>query len=169
MRGGFIAGWIAGLEAFRESMRAVIQRCREASVTIDGEVTGRIGPGLLVLLGIEQGDAVEDGAWLAAKIVRMRLFADEEGKMNRSLEDIAGGLLVISQFTLHASTKKGNRPSFIGAARPEEAIPLYERFLSECEGLLGREVARGRFGADMAVALVNDGPVTIVMDSRRKE
>ncbi|MCP5524586.1 MAG: D-tyrosyl-tRNA(Tyr) deacylase [Verrucomicrobiales bacterium] len=150
-------------------MRAVVQRVSEASVTIHGEVKDRIGPGLLVLLGIETADAADDVEWLCGKLARLRIFGDEAGLMNRSVQDIAGGMLVISQFTLHASTKKGNRPSFIEAARPEVAIPLYEAFLGRMEVELGRRVARGEFGTDMKVALINDGPVTIVIDSKRRE
>lgn len=150
-------------------MRALVQRSSEASVTIDGVVTGRIGRGLLVLLGIEHDDTQEDATWLAGKIVQMRIFSDLEGKMNHAVLDVGGDILVVSQFTLHASTKKGNRPSFIRAARPEIAIPLYEHFMASVESLLGKPVQRGIFGADMQVALVNDGPVTIWMDSRAKE
>ena len=150
-------------------MRLVIQRVSEASVTVDGTVTGRIGSGLMILCGIEHDDTAEDIAWLVPKVTQMRIFSDVEGKMNLSVKDIAGGLLVVSQFTLHASTNKGNRPSFIRAARPEVAIPLYEAFVVAVEGHLGKQVPRGVFGADMQVALVNDGPVTIVMDSRARE
>lgn len=150
-------------------MRLVIQRVSEASVTIDGAVTGQIGPGLLILCGIEAADGADDAAWLVQKVTQMRIFADTEGKMNLSVKDSGGGLLVVSQFTLHASTKKGNRPSFIRAARPEQAIPLYEMFLSQLEAEMGQPVARGVFGADMKVALVNDGPVTISIDSRARE
>ncbi|MFM7242641.1 MAG: D-aminoacyl-tRNA deacylase [Planctomycetaceae bacterium] len=150
-------------------MRAVIQRVSEASVTIGGDVAGRIGVGLLVLVGVEAGDAAADADWLAGKVSQMRIFPDDEGKMNRSVVDVSGGLLVISQFTLIASTAKGNRPSFIQAARPEEAVPLYERFLAAVEAATGRRPERGVFAADMRVALVNDGPVTIVIDSRRRE
>lgn len=150
-------------------MRAVIQRTSEASVTIEGRVTGQIGRGLLVLLGIEHEDTQEDAAWLAGKIAQMRIFSDLDGKMNHSVLDVSGGVLVVSQFTLHASTKKGNRPSFIRAARPEIAIPLYESFLAALEAQIGQPVQRGIFGADMKVALVNDGPVTITMDSRARE
>lgn len=138
-------------------------------MTIDGEVRGQIGWGVLVLLGIEDADGVEDVEWLAGKIARMRIFSDDAGKINCSVQDIAGEVLVISQFTLHASTKKGNRPSFIKAARPEVAIPLYESFLRAMEQELGKPVAAGEFGADMKVALVNDGPVTIWVDSRNRE
>ncbi|MFD0895699.1 D-tyrosyl-tRNA(Tyr) deacylase [Luteolibacter ambystomatis] len=150
-------------------MRAVVQRVLEASVRVDGHLVSHCGPGLLVLLGIEDGDGEEDAVWLAAKITAMRIFGDEEGKMNRSVIDCGGNLIVVSQFTLHASTKKGNRPSFIRAARPEISEPLYEGFCSLVEGHIGKPVGRGIFGADMKVALVNDGPVTIVMDSRAKE
>lgn len=150
-------------------MRAVVQRVSEARVTIGGAVNGRIGRGLLVLVGVEAGDTPADAEWLAAKIVALRIFPDDEGKMNRSVVDVAGEALVVSQFTLHASTKKGTRPSFVRAAPPEEAVPLYERFLAEIEHGLGRPVARGVFAADMQVALVNDGPVTILIDSRARE
>ncbi len=150
-------------------MRAVVQRASKAHVSIGGEVVGRIDRGLVVLLGVEQGDAVADAEWLAAKIAQMRIFADEEGKMNRSVREIGGEALVVSQFTLHASTKKGNRPSFIRAARPEEAVPLYEHFLAAFEPQVGRPLARGVFAADMQVSLVNDGPVTIFIDSRQRE
>lgn len=150
-------------------MRVVIQRVSEASVRIDGEVVGQIGAGLLVLLGIEEADGVEDGEWLVGKIVQMRIFSDEVGKMNRSVAECGGGVLVVSQFTLHASTKKGNRPSFIRAARPEQAVPLYEGFLNAMESRIGKRVERGVFGGDMQVALVNDGPVTICMDSKARE
>jgi D-tyrosyl-tRNA(Tyr) deacylase len=150
-------------------MRAVVQRVTEAEVTIGGGVAGRIGRGLLVLLGVEAGDSAADADWLAAKIASMRIFADDDGKMNRSVQEVGGEALVVSQFTLHASTKKGNRPSFIRAARPEEAVPLYGYFLDTLEPLVGRAVARGVFAADMQVRLVNDGPVTIVIDSRQRE
>ena len=150
-------------------MRAVIQRVERADVTIDGESVAAIGAGLAVLLGVETGDGAADAEWLAEKIVRMRIFADDEGRMNRSVQEVGGGVLVVSQFTLHASTQKGNRPSFLAAARPEEAVPLYERFLAAVEAVLGRPVPRGVFGADMRVSLVNDGPVTILVDSRRRE
>jgi D-tyrosyl-tRNA(Tyr) deacylase len=140
-----------------------------ASVSIGGECTAQIGQGLLVLLGIEFADSQQDVDWCIQKLVQMRIFSDAEGKMNLSLVDIAGELLVVSQFTLHASTKKGNRPSFIRAARPEHAIPLYESFLSCAEKALGRPTASGQFGADMQVQLCNDGPVTICMDSQARE
>ncbi len=150
-------------------MRAVVQRVSEARVTIDGLVAGQIGRGVLVLVGVEAGDSPRDSNWLAAKIVGMRIFPDDEGKMNRSLVDVAGEALVVSQFTLHASTKRGNRPSFVRAAPPEEAVPLYERFMAEIERGLGRPVARGVFAADMQVTLINNGPVTIVIDSQKRE
>ncbi|MEL7247799.1 MAG: D-aminoacyl-tRNA deacylase [Bacteroidota bacterium] len=150
-------------------MRVVIQRVSEASVTIDGTVKSAIGWGLLVLLGIEHEDTDDDIAWLCKKITQLRIFGDDEGKMNRSVQDINGEILVISQFTLHASTKKGNRPSYIKAARPEVAIPLYERFLDQLSIALGKEVGSGIFGADMKVRLLNDGPVTIWIDSRQRE
>jgi D-tyrosyl-tRNA(Tyr) deacylase len=150
-------------------MRVVIQRTTQASVTIDGIVVSEIGQGLLVLVGIENDDVIADAQWLASKIVQMRIFSDGEGKMNLSVKDVDGDLLVVSQFTLHASTKKGNRPSFLRAARPEIAIPLYEQFLGLLETELGKPVLRGFFGADMKIALVNDGPVTLLIDSRARE
>ena len=150
-------------------MRAVVQRVREARVTVAGSDVGAIGAGLLVLVGVETGDAPADVDWLAEKVARLRIFADGDGKMNVDVREAGGGVLVVSQFTLHASTKKGNRPSFLAAARPDEAIPLYERFVAALETLVARPVPRGVFGADMQVALVNDGPVTIVIDSRRRE
>ncbi|MBL9132041.1 MAG: D-tyrosyl-tRNA(Tyr) deacylase [Verrucomicrobiaceae bacterium] len=150
-------------------MRLVLQRVSEASVTVEGAVTGRIGPGLMILCGIEHDDTLEDAAWLVQKTTQMRIFGDAEGKMNLSVKDIGGELLVVSQFTLHANTKKGNRPSFIRAARPEHAIPLYEQFMAMLEADMGKPVARGIFGADMKVALINDGPVTILIDSRVRE
>ena len=136
---------------------------------IGQRVTGEIGLGFVVLLGIEDGDTGEDGDWLVGKISRMRVFSDEHGRMNLGLKDIGGQALVVSQFTLHASTKKGNRPSFIRASRPEVAVPLYEEFLGALERETGCEVARGEFGADMKIHLINDGPVTIVMDSKNRE
>lgn len=150
-------------------MRAVVQRTTEAEVTIGGEVAGRIGPGFVVLVGVESGDTAADADWLARKIAGMRIFADEAGKMNRSVAEIGGESLVVSQFTLLADTARGNRPSFVRAARPEEAVPLYERFLAVLEPLVGRPLATGVFAADMRVKLVNEGPVTIVIDSRRRE
>ena len=150
-------------------MRAVIQRVSSASVKIDGEIRGRIGIGFVVLLGIEHEDGLDDVSWLVKKISALRVFADEEGKMNRSIHDISGACLVISQFTLHASTKKGNRPSFIRAARPEQAIPLYRSFIDQLQQEAECTVEEGIFGADMKVSLVNDGPVTIIMDSKARE
>lgn len=150
-------------------MRVVIQRVREASVTIDGKVKSAIGKGLLILVGIEDADNDEDIQWLCGKIANLRIFDDEKGVMNLSVMDISGELLVVSQFTLHASTKKGNRPSYIKASRPETAIPLYEQFISTLEETAQRAVGSGTFGAYMEVALLNDGPVTIVIDSKQKE
>ena len=150
-------------------MRSVVQRVSEASVTISGETVGRIGRGLLVLVGVEEGDSAVDAEWLAGKITQMRIFTDTDGKMNLSVREIDGGVLVVSQFTLLADTRKGNRPSFIRAARPPEAVPLYEHFLAAVEQQIGRPPARGVFAADMQVDLVNDGPVTIVCDSRQRE
>lgn len=150
-------------------MRAVIQRVSNASVTIAGQEHAAIGHGLLILLGVAGTDSEADAAWLAAKIAGMRIFGDTEGKMNLSVADTGGDVLVISQFTLHADTKKGNRPSFIRAARPEQAIPLYENFVSQMAQQLGKPVKTGIFGADMKVALLNDGPVTIMMDSLNRD
>jgi D-tyrosyl-tRNA(Tyr) deacylase len=150
-------------------MRAVIQRVSTASVTIHGDMKSAIGPGFMVLLGIETEDNKEDAEWLAKKIAGLRVFSDDAGLMNKDLSEIDGDLMVVSQFTLHASYKKGNRPSFIKAARPEQAIPLYEYFVQQLHALTGKEIATGEFGADMKVALVNDGPVTIVMDTKQKE
>lgn len=149
-------------------MKVVIQRVNEASVKIDGSVHGSIESGLLILVGIEHSDTEEDVDWLASKIVSLRIFSDENGLMNLSVKEINGGILVISQFTLHAKTKKGNRPSFIDAARPEQAIPLYEKFKAALEKELEKTIQCGVFGADMKVSLVNDGPVTIVIDSKNK-
>lgn len=150
-------------------MRAVIQRVSAASVRTGGAVVGEIGQGLLVLLGVELGDTAGDLAWLVGKIARLRVFADGEGKINHDLREAGAEMLVVSQFTLHASTRKGNRPSFTQAAPPAEAEQLYEQFLGLMEGQLGQAVARGRFGADMQVALVNDGPLTLMIDSRLRE
>jgi D-aminoacyl-tRNA deacylase len=150
-------------------MRAVIQRVSHASVTIDGSIKSEIGKGLLVLLGVEDADGPEDIEWLTKKIAQLRIFSDADGLMNLSVQDIGGQIIVVSQFTLHASTKKGNRPSFIRAARPEVAIPLYEKFVGVLRTTSGLEVLTGEFGGDMKVALLNDGPVTIVMDSKSKE
>jgi D-tyrosyl-tRNA(Tyr) deacylase len=150
-------------------MRVVIQRVYEASVRIQGEITAEIRRGLLILLGIEENDKQEDADWLVQKILGMRIFADAEDKMNLDLGQIEGDVLVVSQFTLHALTKKGNRPSFIRAARPEQAIPLYEYFIRTMEQQTGRKIQTGTFGAMMDVALINDGPVTILMDTANKE
>ncbi len=149
-------------------MKVVIQRVSEAAVKIDGGVNGSIESGLLILVGIENSDTNEDVDWLASKIVGLRIFSDENRLMNLSVKEIDGNILVISQFTLHAKTKKGNRPSFIDAARPEQAIPLYEKFKSALEKELEKPIQSGIFGADMKVSLVNDGPVTIVIDSKNK-
>ena len=150
-------------------MRVVVQRVERARVEVAGRVTGEIGPGLTVLLGVAPEDTAEDVEWLAGKLVGLRVFNDADGVMNRSVADVGGGILLVSQFTLHASTKKGNRPSYMGAARPEVAVTLYEGMKARLESLLGRPVPTGVFGADMQVHLVNDGPVTLVMDSRRRE
>jgi D-tyrosyl-tRNA(Tyr) deacylase len=150
-------------------MRVVLQRVSSASVTIEGAVAGSIGPGLMILVGIEPADAAADGEWLAAKIAKLRLFPDDTGQMNRSLVDSGGEILLISQFTLHASTAKGTRPSFNAAAKPDHAEPLYQLFIKQLEQAIGRPVATGRFGAMMDVALTNSGPVTLVIDSRRRE
>jgi len=150
-------------------MRALVQRVKNASVTIDNEVFSSIDNGLLVFLGIEDTDDENDIAWLAAKISRLRIFSDENGAMNLSVHDVDGDCLVVSQFTLHASTKKGNRPSFIKAAKPDVAIPLYEKFVQQLEKETGKKVATGSFGAMMDVELINDGPVTIWIDSQNTE
>jgi len=150
-------------------MRIIIQRVSEASVSIDDQVVGAIGKGFVVLLGIVEDDGTDDVDWLVGKVTRMRIFADEEGKMNRCLKDVGGELLVVSQFTLHANTRKGNRPSFIKAARPESAIPLYQQFLEKASQEMGKPCACGQFGADMQISLINDGPVTIMVDSKLRE
>ncbi|WP_103864681.1 D-aminoacyl-tRNA deacylase [Aquimarina sp. I32.4] len=150
-------------------MRAVIQRVSEASVTVEGEVISTINQGLLILVGIEEEDSQEDINWLSGKISRLRIFADEDGVMNKSLIDSDGDAIVVSQFTLQASTKKGNRPSYIKAAKPEIAISLYENFVKQLEFDLEKKVETGVFGADMKVALLNDGPVTIIIDTKNKE
>lgn len=149
-------------------MIAVIQRVSESTVKIDGQIKGQIGTGLMVLLGIEEADGGEDIEWLSKKIVNLRIFPDENGVMNRSILEALGDILLISQFTLHASTKKGNRPSYIKASKPDIAIPIYENFIHSIEKELGKAIQTGEFGADMKVALVNDGPVTIIMDSKNK-
>lgn len=152
-----------------KNMRAVIQRVSSASVTVDGTVRGAIGTGLLVLLGIEDADTQEDIDWLSGKIVHMRIFDDADGVMNESVLDKNGSILLVSQFTLHASTKKGNRPSYIRASKPDIAVPLYEKMIERLTADLGKPVATGVFGADMKVELLNDGPVTIVMDTKDRE
>ncbi len=149
-------------------MIAVIQRVSSSSVKIDGQDVAKIGNGLLVLIGIEDADNDEDIDWLAAKIVNLRIFNDENGVMNVSVKDCHGDIIVVSQFTLHASTKKGNRPSYIKASKPDIAVPLYEKFIKQLQTVLGKDVQTGRFGADMKVSLVNDGPVTIVIDTKNK-
>jgi D-aminoacyl-tRNA deacylase len=150
-------------------MIAVIQRVSTASVVIDLEIKGKIDMGFLILLGIGHEDAEEDIDWLTSKIINLRIFNDEEGKMNRSLQEVDGNILLISQFTLHASTKKGNRPSFIEAAKPDLAIPLYEQTIAVLEKKLGKNIQTGVFGADMKVSLVNDGPVTIIIDTKNRK
>jgi D-tyrosyl-tRNA(Tyr) deacylase len=150
-------------------MRAIIQRVTKASVAINGKIKSSVGSGLLVLIGIEESDTDTDIEWLSKKIIQMRIFADEDGKMNLSLQDIKGELLLISQFTLFASVKKGNRPGFTRSAKPEIAIPLYEKFIHETEKLLAKKISTGEFGADMQVELLNDGPVTIIIDSKNPE
>ena len=150
-------------------MRIVIQRVSEASVTIEQKIVAQINQGLLVLVGIEEEDNIEDINWLVSKIINLRIFADENEVMNLSVKDIAGEIIAVSQFTLHALTKKGNRPSYIKAAKPDIAIPMYEKFVQQLETELGRKIQTGQFGADMKVSLVNDGPVTIIIDSKNKE
>lgn len=150
-------------------MRAVIQRVTRASCTVDGEITGQIDAGFLVLLGIEDADTDDDLQWLAQKICGLRVFGDGNGLMNKALADIGGNILLISQFTLFAQTKKGNRPSFIRAARPDKAIPLYEQMIKTLNAITGKKIATGIFGADMKIDLMNDGPVTIIMDTKDKE
>lgn len=150
-------------------MRAVIQRVSKASVRINGEITSRISTGLLILLGIEEADTQEDIEWLAGKITRLRIFNDENRVMNLSVSDVSGEIVVVSQFTLHASTKKGNRPSYIKAAKPDVAVPIYEKFVKKVEEETGKSVQTGEFGAMMEISLVNDGPVTIIMDTKNRE
>lgn len=150
-------------------MRSVIQRVSESSVKIDNRIVGRTGCGMVILLGIEDSDTKDDVNWLCGKIVRLRIFPDENQVMNLPVTDVDGEILLISQFTLHASTKKGNRPSYIRAARPEFAIPLYELFKNELEIMIGKPVQTGEFGANMKVSLINDGPVTIIIDSKNRE
>lgn len=150
-------------------MRLLIQRVSEASVSIEGESIASIEKGMLVLLGIEERDTMEDVEWLVQKLVKLRIFSDDEGKMNQNIEEINGDILLVSQFTLHAQVKKGNRPSFVRAARPEVAIPLYRAFQSQLEGSLSKPIKTGIFGAMMQVQLINDGPVTIMIDSQNRE
>jgi D-tyrosyl-tRNA(Tyr) deacylase len=150
-------------------MRAVIQRVSEASCKVDGNITGQIGMGFLVLLGIEEADTEEDLQWLAQKITGLRVFGDENGLMNKAMAGVDGSILLISQFTLFAQTKKGNRPSFIKAARPDKAIPLYEQMIKTLDTITGKKTATGIFGADMKINLINDGPVTIIMDTKDKD
>ena len=150
-------------------MKVVLQRVTSASVTVEDKIVGEIQKGIVVLVGIEDADLQEDIDWLVTKITQLRIFGDENGVMNLSVEEVNGDVLVVSQFTLHAATKKGNRPSYIKAARPEVAIPIYEKFVNTLENKLGKKVPTGIFGADMKVALLNDGPVTIIIDSKNKE
>jgi D-tyrosyl-tRNA(Tyr) deacylase len=150
-------------------MRAVLQRTAFASVKVDGNITGSIQKGLLVLMGVEDADSVEDIEWLSSKIVNLRIFDDENGVMNFSVKDVDGDILLVSQFTLHASTKKGNRPSYIKASKPDIAVPMYEKMITQLETDFGKKIQTGVFGADMKVELLNDGPVTIVIDTKNKE
>jgi D-tyrosyl-tRNA(Tyr) deacylase len=150
-------------------MKAVIQRISHSSVTIDNKIVAEIQKGLLILIGIEEADSSEDIEWLTSKIANLRIFGDENDVMNLSLKDIDGDVIIVSQFTLHALTKKGNRPSYIKAAKPEIAIPIYENFITQMELEIGKKVQTGQFGADMKVALINDGPVTIIIDTKNKE
>ena len=150
-------------------MKVVLQRVASASVTVEDKIVGEIQKGIVALVGIEDADTQEDIDWLVTKITQLRIFGDDNGVMNLSVEEVNGDVLVVSQFTLHAATKKGNRPSYIKAARPEVAIPMYEKFVNTLENKLGKKVPTGIFGADMKVALLNDGPVTIIMDSKNKE
>lgn len=150
-------------------MRTVIQRVTRASVTVDGQVIGKIEKGLLILVGIEEVDVQSDIEWLAGKVTNLRVFDDEKGVMNKSIKDVDGDILLVSQFTLHASTKKGNRPSYIRAAKPDFAIPMYEKFIAQLEQEVGKKIETGEFGADMKVELLNDGPVTIIIDTQNKE
>lgn len=150
-------------------MRVVIQRVGHASVTVAKKITGEIGTGLLAFVGIEDADGEEDIAWLSGKITNLRIFNDAEGVMNKSVKEVEGGILLVSQFTLHASTKKGNRPGYSKASKPEAAIPLYEKMIRQLEADLGKKIQTGIFGADMKVELLNDGPVTILLDSKNKE
>lgn len=166
--GGFINFSCISCVVIWSPMRAVIQRVQSGSVTIDGQVVGAIDLGLVIFIGVEDADGMDDARWLAAKIAALRIFSDRDGKMNLSIIEVGGHALVVSQFTLHAKTKKGTRPSFIHAAKPDHAIPLYEAFIRELEAELKQPIASGKFGADMQVALVNDGPVTIWIDTQNK-
>lgn len=150
-------------------MRVVIQRVTEANVAIGGEVTGKIGKGMMILVGIEEADGDEDIVWLTKKITNLRIFDDKNGVMNLSIKEIGGEILLVSQFTLHALTAKGNRPSYIKAAKPDISVPIYEKMIASLEEALGKKIATGQFGAEMMVSLVNDGPVTILIDSKRRE
>lgn len=150
-------------------MRVVVQKVSEAKVTVKGKLVSSIGKGLLVLLGIEDADTEDDIDWLVKKIVQLRIFNDENGVMNRSVQEVDGDIIVVSQFTLHANTKKGNRPSYIRAAKPDIAVPMYEKFIARTEKVLGKKVGTGIFGATMDVSLVNDGPVTLIIDSKQKD
>lgn len=150
-------------------MRVVVQKVSEAKVTVKGKLVSSIGKGLLVLLGIEDADVEDDIDWLVKKIVQLRIFNDENGVMNRSVQEVDGDIIVVSQFTLHANTKKGNRPSYIRAAKPDFAVPMYEKFIARTEEVLGKKVGTGIFGATMDVSLVNDGPVTLIIDSKQKD
>lgn len=150
-------------------MRTIIQRVKHASVTVEGEIIGKINAGLLVLVGFENDEPQEDFDWMIKKITQLRVFNDENGVMNKSVKEVNGDLLIVSQFTLHANCKKGNRPSYIRAAKPDISIPYYEKFIKEIEAILGKKVATGKFGADMKVELLNDGPVTIMLDTKQKD
>ena len=150
-------------------MRIVIQKVKEASVSVEKKTISSIKKGLLILVGIENADTQEDINWLVKKVVQLRIFSDENGVMNLSVKDVGGDIIVVSQFTLHANTKKGNRPSYIRAAKPDFSIPMYEKFISEMESTLGKKIGTGEFGATMDVALINDGPVTIIIDSKQKD
>lgn len=164
-----LPSYFLSLQTDHTIMRTVIQRVKQASVKANGGITASIGPGLLLLVGIAEDDSIEDAEWLAKKVSQLRIFNDEKGVMNLSVRDISGEIAVVSQFTLHASTRKGNRPSYIHAAAPEIAIPLYNQFIEILESLTGRSIGRGIFGAMMEVELINDGPVTIIIDTRAKE
>ena len=150
-------------------MRVVIQKVKEASVSVEKKTISSIKKGLLILVGIENADTQEDINWLVKKVVQLRIFSDKNGVMNLSIKDVDGDIIVVSQFTLHANTKKGNRPSYIRAAKPDISIPMYEKFISEMENVLGKEIGTGEFGATMDVELINDGPVTIIIDSKQKD